>query len=141
MDDVVSLNLGQQRVFAWVLGLLAAIGFALAAIGIHGLVSQSVVERTREFGIRLAVGAAPREIVRLVLRAALFVVAAGVPLGAALAVMLAYALRNRLFGVTPLDPSAYLAATGALMLVVLAASLPPAFVASRANPADVLRAE
>jgi ABC-type antimicrobial peptide transport system permease subunit len=141
MDEVMSLKLGQQRTFAWVLGLLAAIGFALAAIGIHGLVSQSVVERTREFGIRLAVGAGPRQIVRLVLRSAFFIVAVGAPLGCALAVMLAIALRNRLFGITPLNPSVYIAAIGALVLVVLAASLWPAYSASRAHPADVLRAE
>jgi putative ABC transport system permease protein len=141
MENMVSLKLGQQRTFAWVLGLLAAIGFALAAIGIHGLVSQSVVERTREFGIRLAVGAGPREIVRLVLRSGLFIVAVGAPLGCALAVMLAFVLRNRLFGVTPLDPGTYVAAIGALVFVVLTASLWPAYSASRASPSDVLRAE
>jgi putative ABC transport system permease protein len=141
MEEVVSLKLGQQRTFAWVLGLLAAIGFALAAIGIHGLVSQSVVERNREFGIRLAVGAGPREIVGLVLRSALCIVVVGAPLGCALALMLALGLRNRLFGVTPLDFSAYVAAIGALVLVVLAATLWPAYSASRANPSEVLRAE
>jgi putative ABC transport system permease protein len=141
MDDVVSRELGEQRTLAWVLGLLAAMGFALAAIGIYGLVSQSTVERTREFGIRLAVGADPRDIVRLVLRSALFIVAVGVPLGCALAVTLALALRSRLFGITPLDPVAYVASIGALVVVVLAAGLWPAYTASRGNPADVLRAE
>src|SRR5688572_32376668 len=96
-----------QRTFAWVLGLLATIGFLLAALGIHGLVSQSVVERTREFGIRLAVGARRGEIVRLVLRSMLVIVAAGAPLGSVLAAMMAFVLRSRLFGVTPGDPGPY----------------------------------
>jgi predicted permease len=141
MEELVSLMLTQQRTFAWVLRLLASIGFLLAALGIHGLVSQAVVERNREFGIRLAVGAKRHEIVGLVLRSTLTMVAAGTMLGSLLAAVLAFALRSRLFGITPGHPVPYIAALAALFLVVLMASLAPAWSASRSDPSDVLRSE
>jgi putative ABC transport system permease protein len=139
MEDVVSLSLVQQRTFAWVLGILAILGFLLAAIGIQGLIAQAVVERNREFGIRLAVGAERRQIIQLVLRSALVLIAVGTPLGIALAAVLARVLESRLFGVSPGDPRIYAAAIAALLAVVVGASLAPAIAASRANPADVLR--
>jgi predicted permease len=141
MDEVVSLRLGQQRIFAWVLGILATIGFLLAAIGIHGLISQAVVERTREFGIRLAVGASRKQIVQLVLRSAFVVVAIGAPLGIALAAALARIVRSRLFGISAGDPIVYTVAIAALLAVVVGASFTPAWIASRSNPTDILRAE
>jgi predicted permease len=141
MNQVLSIRMAQQRAFAWVLGLLATMGFMLAFLGIHGLVFQWVTERTPEFGIRIAVGAGRQQIIRLVLRSTLIVVAVGLPLGVALAAVLARVLQNRLFGVSAGEPVAYISAIAALLLIVLGASIIPALSAARSNPADVLRAE
>ena len=77
----IDRQLGQQRLFAWLLGLLGTIGFVLAAVGLHGLIGQTVVERRREFGFRLAIGATPAGIVTLVLRRAALVLSVGLAAG------------------------------------------------------------
>jgi ABC-type antimicrobial peptide transport system permease subunit len=141
MDEVATFRLGQERLFAWVLSVLAGLGFLLAVVGIHGLVSQTVVERTREFGVRLAIGASRGQIVRLVFRSALLVVLIGAPVGLVVAYFASRVVESRLYGVTPADPAVYATATCALLVVVFLASLIPARTASRANPVDVLRAE
>jgi predicted permease len=134
-------RLTEQRLNAWALGVLAALAFLLAAIGIHGLVSQTVADRFREFGIRFAVGASRRQVVRLVLRGALFVAAMGAPVGLLAAGLGAQLVENQLFGVQPLDALIYAAAALALAAVVVAASLGPAWRASRVDPVNVLRVE
>jgi predicted permease len=141
LNAAVSARLAEERLAAWVLGALAVLGFALAAIGIHGLVSQGVVERMREFGIRLSIGATRGQIVRLVLRSAVRLAAIGVPLGLLAAAASSRLVGSRLFGVEPLDAGLYATAVLALLIVVLLAGLAPALRASRANPVDVLRAE
>ncbi len=134
-------RLTQQRLNAWALAVLAALAFLLAAIGIHGLVSQAVADRMREFGIRLAVGASRAQVVRLVLRGALLVIAIGAPLGLALAGAGSHLVESQLFGVRPLDAAIYVAAAFALAAVVIAASVGPAWRASRVDPVNVLRVE
>jgi predicted permease len=141
MDEIASLRLGQERLFAWVLSVLAGLGFLLAAVGIHGLVSQTVVERTREFGVRLAIGATRGHVVGLVFRSALVVMLIGAPAGLVVAYLASRLVESRLYGVTPADPGVYATAIAALLAVVFLASLIPARTASRANPVDVLRAE
>jgi predicted permease len=141
MASIIDRRLSQQRLFAWVLGVLAALGFVLAAIGVHGLTSQMARERWREFGLRLAIGATRGDIVRLVLRGGLTVVALGVPLGIGAAALASGAIESQLFGVERLAPSVYLGAALTLLVVVLLASLLPALRAARTNPVDVLRVE
>ena len=141
MEGIVTMRLGQERLFAWVLSVLAGLGFLLAVVGIHGLVSQTVVERTREFGVRLAIGASRGQIMRLVFRSALLVMLIGAPVGLVVAYFASRVVESRLYGVRPADPAVYATAIGALLIVVFLASLIPARTASRANPVDVLRAE
>ena len=141
MTSRVDARLGRERLLAWTLGVLAVLGFLIAAVGLHGLVSQSVVERVREFGIRLAVGASRGQVIWLVVRSSLIVVLAGVPLGMLLAGLGGALVRSQLYGIEPASPVAHAAAALALVAVVIVASLVPAWRASRANPVDVLRTD
>jgi predicted permease len=141
MNQIFDRRNAQQLIFAWVLGILASIGFALAAVGIYGLVSQAVLERVREFGIRLAIGAPRAGVARLVLRQAVVIVAIGVPIGMLIAGLSSRLIAAQLFGVAPLAVGVYLAATAALLVAVFAAVIHPVVRAVRVNPVDVMRAE
>ena len=141
LRTVIDQRLSDQRVFAWVLSLLGGLGFLLAAVGLYGLLAQSVVERTRELGIRMALGAGRLDVVGLILRRAVMVTLIGGPLGLVLALVGSRVIERLLFGVSRLDAWVYLAATGTLALVVLLAGLGPALRATRVHPVDVLRAE
>ena len=134
-------ELSEQRVFAWMLTLLAALGFALAALGLYGLVAQATVERRREFGIRLALGAAGWDIVRLVARYAAVVSTLGVVAGLALSSFATRVIRSLLFGISPLDPLAYVTAVGVLLAVVAVACIVPAMRVLRVQAVEALRAE
>ena len=137
----VDRQLGQQRLFAWMLGLLGAIGFVLAAVGLHGLIAQAVVERRREFGIRLAIGALPTGIVMLVLRRAALVLSVGLAAGLALAWSSGRLVESQLFGITSRDPLPYVVAALLMFAVVGLASIAPAVAATRVDPIDVLKSE
>jgi len=137
----IDRQLGQQRLFAWMLGLLGTIGFVLAAVGLHGLIGQTVVERRREFGIRLAIGAAPTGIVKLVLRRAALVLSVGLAAGLALAWSSGRLVDSQLFGITSRDPMPYGVAALLMIAVVILASISPAVAATRVDPIEVLRSE
>jgi predicted permease len=137
----IDRELSQQRVFAWMLSLLAGMGFALASLGLYGLIAQTTIERRREFGIRLALGAAGRDIVRLVARHAMAVSSLGVLIGLSISYIGTRAIQSMLFGVSPLDPAVYIAATATLTLVVALACIGPAWRALRVQAVEVLRAE
>lgn len=141
MQQIFDRRVAQQLIFAWVLGILAALGFILAAIGIYGLVSQAVVERVREFGIRLAIGAQRGDVARLVLRQAIVISAIGVPVGLVIAGWSSQFLSAQLFGVTPLAGGIYALATAVLMLAVFVAIIRPTLRAVRVNPVDVMRVD
>jgi putative ABC transport system permease protein len=140
-DTLIGQLLGQQRLFAWMLGLLGTIGFVLAAVGLHGLVAQTVTERRREFGIRLAIGADRPRIMRLVLRRAAVVAVAGLVAGLTLAWYAGRIVESRLYGVTSRDPWIYAAAATVMAIVVAVASAAPARAATRVDPIEVLRSE
>lgn len=137
----IDRQLGQQRLFAWMLGLLGTIGFVLAAVGLHGLIGQTVVERRREFGIRLAIGAAPTGIVTLVLRRAALVLSVGLTAGLALAWSSGRLVESQLFGITSRDPMPYGVAALLMIAAVSLASISPAVAATRVDPIEVLRGE
>jgi predicted permease len=137
----IDRQLGQQRLFAWMLGLLGTIGFVLAGVGLHGLIGQTVVERRREFGIRLAIGAAPAGIVTLVLRRAALVLSVGLAAGLALAWSSGRLVESQLFGITSRDPMPYGVAAVLMIAVVILASISPAVTATRVDPIEVLRSE
>ncbi len=141
LTAVLEARVAQQRMFAKMLGLLSALAVLLAAAGVYGLVSQTVVERTREFGIRMAVGAERRDVLALVMKRAGLLAVWGVLGGLAGAAVIGRVIRSRLYGVQPLDPLVYALALAALVGVTLVASYLPARRGARANPVAALRAE
>jgi ABC-type antimicrobial peptide transport system permease subunit len=124
-----------------VLAAFAASALALASIGLYSLLMLLVAERTREMGVRMALGAAPRAIVRHVVAGAGRLVAAGIVAGLMLTLALARVLRALLFGVSPLDAPALGAAVTVLAIVALLAAIVPARRAASIDPIDAMRAE
>jgi ABC-type antimicrobial peptide transport system permease subunit len=126
-------------------GFFAAIGLALAVIGLYGVIAFLVAQRTQEIGVRMALGAARGDILRLVMGRSLRLIAAGVVVGLAAALAAALAaskvLTSMLFGVGPRDPMTYSLVTLSLVMAALAATLVPARSASRVDPAVALRNE
>jgi predicted permease len=131
----------RQRVAGQVLGLFGLIGLVIACVGVYGLVAFSVAQRTREIGVRVAMGARPADVLRLVLGQGARLVSIGAGIGLAFAFVLALALRSLLFGVAPWDPVTYIAVTVFLLVVALAASFVPARRATRVDPVVALRCE
>jgi predicted lysophospholipase L1 biosynthesis ABC-type transport system permease subunit len=135
----IDTRLRDRRVFAWVLSLLGWLAVVLAAVGLYGLLAQSVAERTREFGIRMAIGSGRAHIFVLVIRQAMWIGALGTGLGIGLAFLGSRLVEAQLYGVTRLDPVVYAAAAAALVVVVLLAGLWPARTATRIEPVEALR--
>lgn len=122
-------------------GFFAVTGLLLAVIGLYGVISFFVVQRTQEIGIRMAVGASRADILRLVLENALRLIVPGVFLGSALAFALSRVLSSLLFNVAPHDPVTFVGATGLLILVAVLATLIPGSSATRVNPNVALRCD
>jgi putative ABC transport system permease protein len=141
MDEAVSASVAQPRFRTLLLGLFAIAATLIATCGIYGLMAYAVTQRSREIGVRMALGADRRDVLRLVLGRALRVVGAGVLLGLVGAVGVTRVLQRFLFGVTPTDPVAFTAVTLALVGIGLAAAWMPARRATRIEPASALRAE
>jgi putative ABC transport system permease protein len=121
------------------LGVFAAIALTLAAIGVYGLLAHGVAQRINEFGVRMALGASPSGVVRLVMRQGLVLALTGVAIGLVLAVAAVRALNSVLFEVTPWDPVAWFVASATLLVVALLASWLPARRALRVDPVVALR--
>ncbi|HEY3836758.1 MAG TPA: ABC transporter permease [Bryobacteraceae bacterium] len=141
MEDRVAAAVGQPRYRTLLLLFFGATSLFLAAVGIYGVVTHAVVQRTQEIGIRMALGANPVQVTANVLRAALIPVAAGVVAGFAGTTVVVRFLRSMLFGVSPGDPSALSGAAVLLALVALTACMVPARRASRLEPMAALRYE
>jgi putative ABC transport system permease protein len=141
MDARVSASVTQPRMQMIVLGSFATLAVILAAIGIYGVMSYAVTQRTREIGIRMALGAARREVLLLIVRQGLTMVAAGVGLGVAGAVLTTRVLRTLLFGVSATDPSVFLAIVMVLSATASLAVYIPARRATKIDPLVTLRYE
>ncbi|HUG80874.1 MAG TPA: ADOP family duplicated permease [Bryobacterales bacterium] len=141
LTEALEMRMAQELIISRVLAVLALLGLLMASVGLHGLVAETVVERTREFGLRMAIGADRRAIFAAVLRRTAMLAVSGIVVGLGLAFALSHVLKSQLFGVTSLDPLIYLSASGLLAGVVVLASLAPAFAATRVNPVEALRAE
>ncbi len=141
LEDVVAQSLTRPRVAAGALGLFAAAALLLAAVGVYGVVAYGVSQRRAEFGVRLALGARPGDVVRLVLRQSMTTVLGGVLLGAALAVPATASLRSLLFGVQPGDPVTLAAVALLLVAAGLLASYVPARSGTRVDPVTALRGD
>ena len=133
--------LGAERSLATLVGLFALMAVLLAAVGLYGSLSYAVSRRTRELGIRMAVGAAARDVRMLVLRQGLWLAAAGTALGLAGALAVTRLIRGFLFGVSPTDPATLVAVAVLLLGVAAAASYVPAARATRVDPMEALRTE
>ena len=120
---------------------LAALVLTLSAVGIHGLVAWSVALRTREFSIRMAVGGQPSDVVRLIAWETSRLFLAGLGAGTLLSLMLIPLVRNRLVGISPLDPMTYATVVAILVLPMSIASYLPVYRAARIDPLQVLRHE
>jgi putative ABC transport system permease protein len=141
MQDLLSESVAESAFQARVLAAFAAMALLLAAVGIYGVVAFSVSERTREIGIRIALGAARGDILRDVLRGALRIAAAGVALGSAGAYAATRTLAGLLFEVKPGDPAVFAAVAALLAAVSVVAALLPARRATRVDPVTALRYE
>ena len=141
LAEHMRLATSHQRMAAGLVVSLGGIGLALAAVGLYGLLSFLVGRRTREIGIRLALGARPMSIFELVIGRALVLSAIGLLAGAAVSVAATRAIRSFLFGVGPGDPLAYAAGVAVLVAVTCAAAFVPAYRAMRVDPATALRTE
>jgi putative ABC transport system permease protein len=131
----------RRRVAAIVLSVFAAAAVLLAAIGLYGIIAQSVAQRRQEIGVRMALGATDDRILRLFLRQGLIVVAIGVGAGIAGAVAAGESLASLVFGVTPRDPATLATVAALLTAVTLLASYLPARSATRVDPSEALRSE
>ena len=141
MEEIVGDSIGSSRFYALLVVIFAGLALVLAAVGIYGVMSYAVAQRTQEIGVRLALGAAPRQIVTLVVAETLKLAAAGLVLGAAGATAVSRALGDMLFGIPRLDVVTF-AGTGLLLVVVaFLATYLPARRATRIDPMVALRAE
>ena len=141
MSSVVSASIVGRTFYMQLLGIFAALAFILAAIGIYGVVSYSVAQRTREIGIRVALGARRGDVLGLVLKEALRLTAVGVGLGLVGAFAATRVLRSLLFEVKPTDPATFICLSLLLTLVALLASYIPARRATKVDPLVALRYE
>jgi len=141
VDAVLSDSLARQRMTAVLLGIFAIVALVLAAIGIYGVLSYSVAQRTREIGVRMAVGATRGDVLRLVLGQAGVMAAAGLTIGLGGALASARLMRGLLFQTSTLDAASVFVALGALAVVAAMAVSLPAWRASSVNPTEALRAE
>jgi ABC-type antimicrobial peptide transport system permease subunit len=141
MADVVRTDMSQQRASMMMLSAFALVALVLAGVGLYGVISYSVAQRTQELGIRAALGALPRDLMRLVVGQTATFAAAGIVLGLAGAVAARRLIASQLFGVSPSDPATLAGAAAVLAAVALAASMIPTRRAARADPLDALRAE
>jgi putative ABC transport system permease protein len=139
MEAVVGREMAPWRFSTWLFGLFAALAFVLATVGLFGVVSLDVLHRSREFAVRLALGAQRRAILGRVLRSAGIRVVAGVVLGVAAAALASRWMRSLLFGIQPFDPVTYGVVIVMVAAVVAAASWLPARRAARIDPLTLLK--
>jgi putative ABC transport system permease protein len=141
MQEVVAENMEDTSLQTTLLGIFAALGLLLAAIGIYGVMSYLVTHRTHEIGIRVALGAQPGNVLLLVLGRGARLAGIGVAIGAALALSLTSLIARFLYGIAPTDPATFLAVTAFLVVVALLACYIPTRRAMRVDPIVALRYE
>ena len=141
MEDIIEDTFGQRRLVMTLMQVFAAVAAVLAVVGIYGMIAYSVAQRTREVGLRVALGAHRSDVLSLLLRRALGVTTAGVALGLAGSLALTRLLTAFLFQISPADPMTYAAIAIVFVVVALAASYVPVRRAMRVDPMTVLRHE
>jgi ABC-type antimicrobial peptide transport system permease subunit len=140
-EEQSNRRLSSERMFARLSAFFGVAALLLASIGLYGLMSYLVLHRTGEIGLRLALGARPRQVLQMVLRESLVLVGTGLVVGIAAAHAASRLIESMLFGLTGADPVTYLAVAGILLMVTLLATLRPARRAARVDPLVALRIE
>jgi len=141
LEELIHESMGQRRLALLLLGVFAGLALVLASLGIYGVISHNVAQRTRELGIRMALGAAQSNVLGLVIRQGLRLTAIGISLGALAAIALTRVMQSQLYEVQPTDPTTFVLTALLLGAVALVAALVPALRATRVDPAVALRAE
>jgi putative ABC transport system permease protein len=138
-DRLVATSLALPRLYALLLGGFAALALLVAGVGLFGVLSYVVAQRTRELGIRAALGARPQDLIRLVLRQGMGTTIAGLAVGLVAAALLMRFLTTRLYGVSAADVPTYVGVPALLLAVAAAACIVPARRAARLDPLRALR--
>ena len=141
LERLVGNSIARQRFYAVMLGVFAGVAGLLAAIGVYGVLAYSVVQRTQEIGVRMALGAERRQVLGLVLRRGVMLATMGIGAGIAGAAAGAKYLQSLLFGIEPRDPATFAAVAIAFAIIAMAASYLPARRATRVDPMTALRVE
>ena len=141
VDEMLSSTIADRKFNMFLLTAFAAVALTLAAVGIYGLIAYSVAQRTRELGIRIALGAVPRDVRLLVVRQGAVIAFVGILVGSAGAIAATRWMRSMLFQVNPLDPVTFVAVGSTLAVVAIGASWIPALRASRVSPLIAMRGE
>jgi putative ABC transport system permease protein len=141
MDEIIGKSVAQPRVYALLLGIFAGLALILASIGIYGVMSYTVIQRTHEIGIRMALGARPFDVVKLIVKQGMILGIAGIIIGLIVSFALTRVLASQLFGVTANDPITFIAISLLLMFVALVACYIPAKRATKVDPMVAVRYE
>jgi len=141
LEQVIANAMWQPRFNLFLIGVFAAVGLVLAAVGIYGVISYSVSQRTHEIGIRMALGAARHEILKLVIHRGMLLAVFGVAIGLGGSLLLTRLIRTQLFGVPATDPLTFVSVSALLLTVALFACLVPARRATKVDPMEALRYE
>jgi putative ABC transport system permease protein len=141
LEDIAWTATSRQRFRAVMVAAFAGLALLLAMVGVFGILAYSVQLRMRDFGVRRALGASTADVLRLALRSAVQVVAAGTIIGLILAAMLSRVLTTMLFGVKPLDPVTFVSVATLLAVTAVLAMLGPAWRATRVDPVSALRVD
>jgi ABC-type antimicrobial peptide transport system permease subunit len=141
LEAMLQESITPQRFSAQLLGVFALTAVLLAALGLYGLLASFVTQRTREIGVRVALGAQPGDVVGLIVRQGLTLVAIGLVIGLAGALVATQSMKSVLFGVQPFDPLTFASVAAALAAIGAIASLLPAWRAARVDPVRALRGE
>jgi len=141
LDMWIDNALVTQRLMAGMTGFAAALALTLSALGLFGLLAYSVSSRVREIGVRVSVGAAQGEVVRMIVREGLLAALPGIAIGVPLALAAAWALRSQFYGISATDPRIIGAAAAVFLITAAIASWLPARRAARIQPIDALRQE
>jgi ABC-type antimicrobial peptide transport system permease subunit len=141
LEEYIAASLFPQKIAASLLGTLGSVALLLAAIGLYGVMAYSVAQRTNEIGIRVALGAKPIDVLRMILRESMVLALPGLVVGSVLATALARVVSASLVEVSPRDPAVYAAAAAFTVLITLFAAVGPARRAAKVDPMVALRYE
>jgi putative ABC transport system permease protein len=141
MEQLEASSRSRQRFYAVMLGVFATVSAILAAIGVYGVLAYAVAQSTKEIGVRMALGARAGQVLTMILRRGLTLTAAGVALGLIAAAVGSRAIESMLFGITPLDPTAFAAVAAGFAVIAALASYLPARQATQVDPIVALRVE